>query len=121
MTELDRIAEHRRKLQAELAELDIAERVIRRISGNVPVRKPGGRKPSPDGIPAQHASVLAILDANGGSMVRSALLEAINAQRETPMGEGTYAALLSKMGALVTRADGRVGRAARPDGEERGL
>ena len=117
MTDLDMIADERNRLQARLAELDIAERVILSLHGGNPqeARPPRGRKRDPNGMPKQYAYIIAILAQHGDSMPRSDLLHAVNAGRTKPMPEGTYAALLSKMATadLIVRADGHVSRIRR--------
>lgn len=107
MTDLDRIAEERRRLKDRLAELDIAERVLLSFQGG---RTPRGRKPDQSGLPAQYASVVAILNDNGGTMLRTDLLAAINDGRSQAMPETTHSALLSKMATagLIVRTDGHV-------------
>lgn len=118
MSDLERITARRKELQAELADLEVAERVIRSLIATARPKitlRVGRSFKRIEGIPAHQSSVLAILDEHGGTMERAALLEAINARRNDPMAETTYASILSRMGSaeLITRADGKVSRVQR--------
>lgn len=81
---------------AEDHELEIAERVLRRLSVETPAVRPG-RKRSAEGIPRQFSEALAVIDNLGGEPNRSAFRAGLDEQRPEPITDGSFAALLSKL------------------------
>ena len=94
------IAETRRALDAEDAELAVAERVLRKLSGEQPAVAPRIRirSRSPDGIPTNYKNVLNGIRSQGGTEAeRSQVLEYVNQRREVELSDASFAARISKM------------------------
>ncbi len=110
------IAKRRAELDNEERELEIAERVWSRLSGQAETAKRPGRQKSAGGIAPAYAVVLAAIDGREGTIARDALRTEIDAGRLNPISDNGFTTLLSKMrGAKHIETEGDVVRRARVD------
>jgi len=98
----EEIAASRKALEAEDAELAVAERVLRKLSGDFSgafVRsRTRIRIRTKDSIPLNYRNVLDGIRKDGGTEAeRSDVLDYVNSQRSEPLAEPSFAARISKM------------------------
>lgn len=110
------IAETRKALDIEDAELEIAERVSRRLSGSAPSKMRDLQVVRPRAprniqhIPANFRNVLEGIAKHGPDAERDDVLAYVNSKRKEPLSPASFAARLSKMVArgLVIRVGTRL-------------